>query len=141
MIRFRGKGRRKILTRMSLLRAIVSLFAVSQLLPAGTSFAQEGEGFALVICTPEGVKTVSWEEATGEPSPFEAPSEDDHSGKSPCHACSTGGCSGGAAKAVRASYPNVPAAPPAPVGADVIPVFIRTNTGPPLPSRSPPAFS
>ncbi|WP_428409472.1 hypothetical protein [Hyphococcus sp.] len=72
------------MTRISLLRALVALFAVSQLLPAGTSFAQEGDGFALVMCTPDGVKTLSWEEATGEPSPFDAP-HDEKRGAFACH--------------------------------------------------------
>ncbi len=142
MIRFRRHhSGRKVLTRISLLRALVALFAVSQLLPAGTSFAQEGDGFALVMCTPDGVKTLDWEEATGEPSPFDAPSPEDHSGKNPCHACASGACSGGVAKGHRAYLPNVALMQPAmTLGADE-PFFIRTNTGPPLPSRSPPVFS
>lgn len=138
MIRFiKHQGWRKFISRMALLRVIVSLFAISQLLPAGTSFAQEGDGFALVMCTPDGVKTLSWEEATGEPSPFNAPSED-HSGKSPCHACASGSCSGGVAK--MATYlPNVTLMQPLQANVADVPVFIRSSTGPPLPSRAPPA--
>ncbi|GJL92461.1 DUF2946 family protein [Hyphococcus sp.] len=124
-----------------MLRFIVVLFSVSQLAPAGTSFAKEGDGFALVMCTPDGVKTLSWEEATGEPSPFGVPSNDNHSGKNPCHACAAGACSGGVAKALRAYLPNVVLMQPAPALAGEAPVFIRASIGPPLPSRAPPVRS
>lgn len=73
-------------SRVRLLRVLAPLFALSQVLPAGAAFAGQGAGgFALVICTPKGVRTVSWEEATGAPSPFDAP-HDEKRGASACHA-------------------------------------------------------
>ena len=76
---------RRCFSRMAMLRVVAPLFAIAQLLPAGVSFAEDGGGFMIVMCTPDRVKTVSWEEATGEPSPFEAP-EDDRRGAVACHA-------------------------------------------------------
>ncbi|MFC2953010.1 hypothetical protein ACFOOP_13805 [Marinicaulis aureus] len=138
MTRFtKHRGWRKFVSRMTLLRVILSLFSVSQLLPAGASFAQGGDGFALVMCTPDGVKTLSWVEATGEPSPFDAPTED-HSSKSPCHACASGSCSGGVAKALT-YIPNAMLLQPSLINVADVPVFVRSNAGPPLPSRAPPA--
>ncbi len=77
---------RRWMSRKLLLRAMVSLFAVAQLMPAGASVAQEGDGFELVMCTPNGLKTLTWEEATGEPSPFDAPQDDDGHRAVACHA-------------------------------------------------------
>ena len=125
--------------RLRLILAV--LFAVSQLLPAGSALAKGGEGLSLVICTSEGVKTVSWEEATGEASPFNAPAQDEHSGKSACHACAAGACSGGVARILPTFAPYATLMQPAPSGVADELVFIRTNAGPPPPSRAPPVLS
>jgi len=119
---------------------LVALFSAAQLLPAGTTFAAESNGFALVMCTPEGQQTFSWEELTGEPSPFDAPSHDDGS-SAPCHACVTGACHGTAFRVVETFLPNVTLLTPAASQTVERPLFVRTDTGPPLPSRSPPFYS
>ncbi|MAW79010.1 MAG: hypothetical protein CMI63_02140 [Parvularcula sp.] len=87
MLRFKNDQRQAWrFSRVRLLRVLAPLFALSQVLPAGAAFAGQGAGgFALVICTPEGVRTISWEEATGAPSPFDAPEEDRRRGAGACH--------------------------------------------------------
>lgn len=65
---------------------IVALFALAQAIPSGFALAANGGGVELVMCTPDGVKTFSWEEVTGEKSPFETPS--DHEDRD-CPACHT----------------------------------------------------
>lgn len=90
MLRFTNDQRQAWrFSRVHLLRILAPLFALSQVLPAGAAVAGQGaDGFALVICTPEGVKTLSWEEATGAPSPFDAPDEDRRRSAGACHGLS-----------------------------------------------------
>jgi hypothetical protein len=121
-------------------RAIfVALFALGQLIPSGFALAADGAGGVdLVICTADGPKTVSWEEFTGEKSPFETPAE--HEGRD-CPACHTT-CRAGLAVAPdleRLSHPwsgDYPAALPEAAGASVV-----FATRPPMPSRAPPSSS
>ena len=113
------------------------LFALAQLMPPGLALASDGDGFTFVICTIDGPQTVSWEEMTGEPSPFGVPSEQDSN--APCHACVTS-CRAGAgvtpnldphiANARSIANAALPVAFAAPL--------IRA-TRPPMPSRAPPA--
>ena len=131
---------RKLFSCISLLRTLVLLFAASQLFPAGASFAKQGEGISIVLCTPEGIQTLSWESVTGEPAPFDTPAHDDGSRKQ-CHACVTSACVGGTFRIAQVFLPNLKLMTPTVVEAVTAPVFIRADSGPPLPSRSPPTFS
>ena len=121
------------------LRAVlVALFAASQLAPPGAAFAAGEDGeFLIVICTKDGAKTVSWEEATGEPSPFRTPEKDHSNG--PCHACAAGACSIGKTALSQTFLPNVSLmAPVIATRAVKASSCEKVVVGPPLPSRSPP---
>ena len=83
---------------------IVALFALAQAIPSGFALAADGGGVDLVMCTADGLKTVSWEEVTGEPSPFETPA--DHEDRD-CPACHTT-CRVGAAVEPRLDYLSHP---------------------------------
>ncbi len=118
---------------------LIGLFSLAQALPAGAAVAPGDDGeFLIVMCTPEGAKTVSWEEATGEPSPFAPRSHDDGNSQDPCHACATGACAGGKLKLADILLPNVFLMTPVTVIDITPPVFDRIVAGPPMPSRAPP---
>ena len=117
---------------------LFALFVLAQTVPPGMAFAAGDDGFQIVICTADGEKSVSWEELTGEPSPFEEPHQDD-AGGGPCHACvksCRGGMGEGPQTSVEALFSQKPRT--------AIPATLERTTayyltGPPLPSRSPPA--
>lgn len=118
-------------------RCVFALFALAQLMPAGFAVASDDKGdFTFVICTAHGQQTVSWEDVTGEPSPFETP--DDPNRGQPCHACMTT-CRIAAAEEVRFDRIEHPAPLYYPVAdrvAAAAPVLFVTR--PPMPSRAPP---
>ncbi|MEZ5893966.1 MAG: hypothetical protein R3C58_12590 [Parvularculaceae bacterium] len=116
---------------------LVALFAVSQLAPAGYAFAADDNGFSLVICTKDGAQSVSWEDFTGEPSPFPSDSHDDGA---PCHACVTGACHGGGLRAGDVFLPSVVLQTSAQGAGDYVEPVVAAFSGPPSPSRAPPSF-
>jgi len=117
---------------------IVALFALAQLVPPGFALASDGDGVELVICTADGPKSVSWEEFTGEPSPFDQPSGHE---KPDCAACHTT-CRVGAAVqpgVEQFSYATPQYSPADFPGAATEPDVRKTL--PPMPSRAPPTIS
>lgn len=117
----------------------VALFALGQLIPSGFALASDGDGGVdLVICTAAGPKTVSWEEFTGEKSPFEIPAEHEDRDCPACHSTCRVGV-GLSPDLERLSHPwtrHCPAALPEAAGASVV-----IATRPPMPSRAPPSSS
>ncbi|MEO1136369.1 MAG: hypothetical protein AAFW68_07140 [Pseudomonadota bacterium] len=127
----------KLLTAIK--QGVIALFAIAQLFPAGTALAQDDDGFAIVICTPNGAETVSWEGVTGEAAPFAGQQHDPSA--SPCHACFSGSCAKGKARLSTTFLPNVVLMTPMRVEAiKPLPLFEAIGAGPPMPSRAPPAF-
>ncbi|GEM_PF-3209085 len=115
----------------------VALFALAQALPSGLAFAANDDGLSIVICTGDGLQTVSWEELTGEPSPYQE--HNPESGEQPCHACYTS-CRIGAAVAGDDPQLFHPfAAHVAQLASLVVETVVVSTTRPPMPSRSPPA--
>ena len=117
---------------------IIALLVLVQTIPSGFALSSGNEGFELVICTADGPKSVSWEEVTGEPSPFKSPVDHEKPDCAACHST----CRVGAAllsdidrlfhvapRFYLTSFPN----------ASVAPIVYATR--PPMPSRAPPAIS
>ncbi len=123
-------------------RALIALFALAQLFPAGFAFASDGDGVSIVICNPNGAKVLSWEALTGEPSPYASigdPFGDDGHGDEECRMCVVGGCAGVGLHSPAACLPglNGPAADFTLPRQDIASSALAT--GPPMPSRAPPA--
>ena len=120
-------------------RAVILAVVLAQLVPANVSLAADSGDFQLVICTPEGQKTVSWSAVSDEPAPFEEPVE--HDANADCEAC-VGCC--------RLSPTNFAAGTNFPGYASPLSITLAPKhdyapdirlTEPPPPSRAPPTLS
>lgn len=128
-------GLRHIIAKFRL--CLFVLFALGQVMPSGLALASDGGDFTFVICTMDGAKSVSWQEMTGEPSPFQSESPDQT--EDDCHACVMGACP---VAGINAPTSSINVATPA--IRDFGYTFLLAKSalyasGPPLPSRAPPA--
>lgn len=117
---------------------IVALLVLVQTIPSGFALSSGNDGVELVICTADGLKLVSWEEFTGEPSPFQSPVEHEKPDCAACHStCRVGTALQSDSEQLFHVVPRhclngFPIAAVAP---------IVHATRPPMPSRAPPANS
>ncbi|MCB2114524.1 MAG: hypothetical protein KDD85_13405 [Parvularculaceae bacterium] len=117
-------------------RAIfVALFALVQIVPQGFALAAGADGVEFVVCTANGSTTVSWEDLTGEPSPFDQPSGHKKPDCAACHTtCRIGAAVPPCLQLYSFTAPLYSAAEfPDAAGAPMV-----RKTLPPMPSRAPP---
>ncbi|MEX6633978.1 hypothetical protein [Hyphococcus lacteus] len=128
-------GLRHIIAKVRL--CLFVLFALGQMMPSGLALASEDGDFTFVICTMDGAKSVSWQEMTGEPSPFQSENQDQS--EDVCHACVMGAC---AVAGINAPTSSINVATPAIHDCGYTYLLAKSAlyaAGPPLPSRAPPA--
>lgn len=117
---------------------IVALLVLVQTIPSGFALSAGNSGVEFVICTADGLKSVSWEEFTGEPSPFNSPVEHKIPDCAACHStCRVG-------TALQSDIDQLFHVVPRYCLSD-FPIAAVTSivhtTRPPMPSRAPPAIS
>ena len=125
--------------RLTIRLIALLLAAISLIVPSNASIASENGEFKFVFCTPNGAQEVTWEEITGEPSPFKSPAKQQTNVH--CGACVAGCKFALAGPQQSAHLANTFVQSVLLEAAVALPPAQKYRPGPALPSRSPPMIA